>query len=54
MRFDEHFLKGALVESEIVQDSFPRQANFSVDTRTLQEGDIFVALPGVHLDGHNF
>jgi UDP-N-acetylmuramoyl-tripeptide--D-alanyl-D-alanine ligase len=27
---------------------------FSIDTRTLRPGDLFVALPGEHTDGHDF
>jgi len=54
MRFDEHFLRGALSEVTIAQSSFPDDARFSVDTRTLQEGDIFVALSGAQTDGHQF
>ena len=26
----------------------------SIDTRTLQPGNLFVALPGEHVDGHDF
>jgi UDP-N-acetylmuramoyl-tripeptide--D-alanyl-D-alanine ligase len=54
MRFDEHFLKAVLSESEVINHLFPKDASFSIDTRTLQEGDIFVALPGHHCDGHEF
>ncbi|WP_416183066.1 Mur ligase domain-containing protein [Methylicorpusculum sp.] len=28
--------------------------NFSIDTRTLQPGDIFVAVSGAQADGHDF
>jgi UDP-N-acetylmuramoyl-tripeptide--D-alanyl-D-alanine ligase len=54
MRFDEHFLNGALADAIILDNHFPEQACFSVDTRTLQAGDIFVALNGLTTDGHSF
>lgn len=28
--------------------------NISIDSRTLQSGDLFIALPGLNFDGHNF
>ena len=33
---------------------FPEDATFSVDSRTIKEGDIFVALKGADCDGHDF
>ena len=54
MRFDEHFLRGTLSNLTLLHDTFPDDATFCVDTRTLQPGDIFVALPGVNTDGHEF
>jgi len=54
MRFDEHFLRGALSDVTIIKDSFPEDATFCIDTRTLQSGDIFVALQGAQVDGHDF
>lgn len=54
MRFDVHFLKGVLPESEIIEDVFPENIQFSIDTRTMQKGDVFIALPGCNTDGHEF
>lgn len=54
MRFDEQFLQKAVAQALIVQGKFPDSARFSIDTRTLQPGDIFVALPGAKVDGHQF
>ena len=48
MRFDEHFLRGALSNATIVHGAFPDDATFCIDTRTLNPGDIFVALQGAH------
>ena len=36
------------------QDSDVPITGFSVDTRTLQPGDIYFALPGAKVDGHHF
>ena len=54
MRLSEHFLKNALLEISFVSEIFPDFANFSTDTRTLQQGDVFIALEGPHFDGHAF
>jgi UDP-N-acetylmuramoyl-tripeptide--D-alanyl-D-alanine ligase len=54
MRFDQHFIKGVLPEAHIPYATFADDVSFSVDTRTLQAGNIFVALGGVHVDGHNY
>ncbi len=54
MHFDEHFLRGALPGVTVIKDHFPEDVTFSIDTRTLQQGDIFVALQGVRKDGHEF
>jgi UDP-N-acetylmuramoyl-tripeptide--D-alanyl-D-alanine ligase len=53
MHFDEQFVRGALADVEI-QGVFPSQVHFSVDSRTLNKGDIFIALPGAHHQGHDF
>jgi len=53
MRFDEHFLKDALSQISIIGKCFPRDVSFSIDSRTLQKGDIFFALEGKKLDGHD-
>jgi len=54
MRFDQHFLKGVLPEALVPYATFPEDVSFSVDTRTLQPGDIFVALTGAYADGHDY
>jgi UDP-N-acetylmuramoyl-tripeptide--D-alanyl-D-alanine ligase len=54
MRFDEHFLRGALADAVLINNHFPQEISFVVDTRTLQEGDIFIALQGAATDGHCF
>lgn len=54
MRFDEHFLRGALADAVLIDNHFPQETSFAVDTRTLQEGDIFIAIEGAVTDGHCF
>lgn len=52
MRFDEYFLRGALSELSFVSKKFPQDATFSVDSRTLNKGDIFIAIEGKSFDGN--
>jgi UDP-N-acetylmuramoyl-tripeptide--D-alanyl-D-alanine ligase len=54
MRFDQKFVQKALAHVEFLATNFPETISFSIDTRTLQQGDIFVALPGEQVDGHDF
>ena len=54
MHLSEHFLKNALPGISFVSEIFPEFAQFSTDTRTLQQGDIFIALEGLQYDGHDF
>lgn len=54
MRFDRHFIEQTLVHATLLYDVFPEHLNFSVDSRTLTPGDIFVACPGERYDGHAF
>lgn len=39
---------------ETIYNNYLTNANFSIDTRTLSSGDIFIALRGQNFDGHNF
>ncbi len=54
MRFDEHFLKRVIPEVTFASKLFPEELTVSIDTRTMKQGDIFVALVGSNTDGHNF
>lgn len=54
MQLDNEFLKNTLSNVQMIHGDFALNSSYSVDTRTLQAGDIFVALPGVHSDGHEF
>ncbi|HRN77909.1 MAG TPA: UDP-N-acetylmuramoyl-tripeptide--D-alanyl-D-alanine ligase [Candidatus Dependentiae bacterium] len=54
MRFDEHFVTGVLSDVSILYNTFPQDHKFSINSRTLLPGDIFVALPGMRFDGHDY
>ena len=54
MRFDKSFITKTLPEMSIAFGHFPENATFSIDSREVQAGDIFVALKGADRDGHDF
>lgn len=54
MQFNEQFIKTTLSHVSLVNKVFPDEPAFSVDSRTLNAGEIFVALRGQHTDGHTF
>ena len=54
MQLDKEFVKNALSNAQMINGDFAPNSTFSVDTRTLQPGDVFVALQGQQCDGHQF
>lgn len=54
MQFDRDFLKIALANADLLYDTISDDMSFSIDTRTLKKGDIFIALKGKSADGHQF
>jgi UDP-N-acetylmuramoyl-tripeptide--D-alanyl-D-alanine ligase len=54
MQLDKEFVKKALSNAQMINGDFSPNSSFSVDTRTLQPGDVFVALQGQQSDGHQF
>jgi UDP-N-acetylmuramoyl-tripeptide--D-alanyl-D-alanine ligase len=54
MRFDKSFISRTLPEMSIAFGHFPENAAFSIDSRDVQAGDIFVALKGADRDGQDF
>lgn len=50
----ENFIRTTLTDAHEIKGPFPHEMNYSIDSRTLQAGDIFVALEGKHVDGHAF
>lgn len=54
MRFDQHFLKGVLPDAAVPHAIYPDDISFAVDSRAVKQGDIFVALAGAKVDGHDY
>lgn len=54
MHWNEQFIKNAIPEVSIVHASFPDTVSVSIDSRTVQQGDVFFALGGARVDGHDF
>ena len=54
MRFDQHFLKGVLPDAAVPHATYPDDISFAVDSRAVKQGDIFVALAGAKVDGHDY
>jgi UDP-N-acetylmuramoyl-tripeptide--D-alanyl-D-alanine ligase len=54
MHFDEKFIKKVIPQASILYAKVPAQVSFSLDTRTIQCGQLFIALEGKCVDGHGF
>jgi UDP-N-acetylmuramoyl-tripeptide--D-alanyl-D-alanine ligase len=54
MQFDKNFVTKVLSGVLIEGDDFSYIKNFSIDSRKVELGDIFVALKGAENDGHDF
>ncbi len=54
MQLDVDFISKVLGNAQMQNGPFPQESSFSVDTRSLQKGDVFVALQGGQVDGHDF
>ena len=54
MRLDEQFVKKTIPDASILYNEFPVECRFSIDSRTLKKGEIFVAIKGNCYDGHEF
>lgn len=54
MRFDQHFFKAVIPDAIFLGADVPNEYSFSVDSRQVKKGEIFVALKGNHVDGHDF
>lgn len=53
MHIDAQFVAKVLPNISI-HGLFPVDANFTIDSRSVQKGDVFVALVGARVDGHDF
>ncbi len=54
MLLDHQFLQLAVPELELITSFFPENYVFSIDSRTIKRGELFVALTGKKVDGHMF
>ena len=54
MQLDADFISKVLGGIHTQSALFLQDSLFSVDTRTLQKGDVFVALKGARVDGHDY
>lgn len=53
MHFDTTFITQT-IPSAFIRGTVPEYINFSVDSRNIQAGDIFIAIKGAACDGHDF
>lgn len=53
MHFNAEFIRH-VCPAAVVQGSISEISNFSVDSRQIKQGDIFVAISGTSFDGHDF
>ena len=54
MRLDEGFLKRVLPEAVVLHGGFEHDVTFSVDSRSIGAGELFVPLQGSRTDGYSF
>jgi len=54
MHVDSDFIVNTLKNVDMLNQSFLTDALFNVDSRAIQPGEIFIALSGQKVDGHNF
>jgi UDP-N-acetylmuramoyl-tripeptide--D-alanyl-D-alanine ligase len=54
MRFDSHFFISVIPEAVLYGTDIPELISCVVDSRLTKPGDIFIALQGTHVDGHDF
>jgi UDP-N-acetylmuramoyl-tripeptide--D-alanyl-D-alanine ligase len=54
MRLEAHQIVDALATSLVSKTDLPSLMRVSIDTRTIDRGDLYVALRGEHYDGHAF
>lgn len=54
MHVDSDFISTAIPHVQLHNQPLTGNANFNIDSRTIQPGEIFVALVGSQVDGHDF
>lgn len=53
MILDERFIKNVIPDAYII-GKIPHDISFSVDSRTIRPKELFIAIPGMHVDGHDY
>jgi len=54
MHVDSDFISIAIPQVQLFNQPLIGDAHFNVDSRTIQQGEVFVALVGSQVDGHDF
>ena len=54
MRLNQQFILSVVPEAQILGAHFQEISSFSIDSRVVKKGDMFVAIPGIRVDGHDF
>ncbi len=54
MRFNREFIKSVISQAEFLGTDLPENVMWSLDSRTCNSDDIFVAIAGANVDGHAF
>lgn len=54
MYFDQKFIQTVLPDVQFIGSFEDDHINFSIDSRTIQADDIFIAIQGARVDGHDF
>ena len=54
MRFNKQFISSVVPEASFLGEMIQEFSSVSVDSREIQKGDIFVAVKGSNVDGHDF
>lgn len=54
MQLNQEFIKKTVPGISFLYAKLPKLFSFAIDSRTLKEGEIFVALKGKQVDGHDF
>lgn len=54
MCLDQAFIRMYVPQAQFLGKEFPVNAYFAVDSRLVQRGDVFIALSGNRVDGHDF
>ena len=54
MYLDERFIKAVIPQTQVIGSITETEGDFTIDSRTVDKGDIFIALKGSNTDGHEY